>query len=131
MERSTRQRRAILHALAQSGRPLRPIEILELGQKEVPGLGLTTVYRNIRQMTADGSLVRVYYPGQPALFELPTGKFLPHFICRSCQQVYYFEEEALMFLTIHLLISESRVRKWCFTDIVQTAHSNCPRFLLA
>ncbi|MEK9986309.1 MAG: transcriptional repressor [Opitutae bacterium] len=94
MERSTRQRRAILHALAQSGRPLRPIEILKLGQKEVPGLGLTTVYRNIRQMTADGSLVRVYYPGQPALFELPTGKFLPHFICRSCQQVYYFEEEA-------------------------------------
>ena len=94
MGRNTRQRRAILQALAQAVRPLRPTEILKLGQNDVPGLGLTTVYRNIRQMTAEGSLVRVEYPGQPALFELPSGKFLPHFICRSCRQVYYFDEEA-------------------------------------
>ena len=131
MERSTRQRRAILHALAQSGRPLRPIEILELGQKEVPGLGLTTVYRNIRQMTADGSLVRVYYPGQPALFELPTGKFCPTLSAARASRCITLRRKPLMFLTIHLLISESRVRKWCFTDIVQTAHSNCLRFSLA
>ena len=82
-------------------------------------------------MTADGSLVRVYYPGQPALFELPTGKFLPHFICRSCQQVYYFEEEAPDVPYDPPANFRIESQKWCFTDIVQTAHSNCPRFPLA
>ena len=94
MGRNTRQRRAILQAFAQAGRPLRPCDILELGQKQVFGLGLTTVYRNIRQMTAEGTLVRVEYPGQPARFELPSGKVVPHFICRGCHQVYYFDQEA-------------------------------------
>ena len=93
MVRNTRQRRAILQALAQKGRPLSPAEILKLGQQHVPTLGLTTVYRNIRKMTHEGTLVRVEYPGQSALFELPSGKLLPHFDCRGCRQVYYFDRE--------------------------------------
>ena len=40
MVRNTRQRRAILQALAQKGRPLSPAEILELGQQHVPAATL-------------------------------------------------------------------------------------------
>ena len=94
MVRNTRQRRAILQAIAQASRPLRPAEILKFGQKQVPSLGLTTIYRNIREMVDEGRLVRVEYPGQPPLFELPTGKSLPHFVCRGCRQVFYFDHEA-------------------------------------
>tara|TARA_B100001123_G_scaffold424586_1_gene536344 strand:+ start:409 stop:780 length:372 start_codon:yes stop_codon:yes gene_type:complete len=94
MVRNTRQRRAILQALAHSARPLRVSEILELGQKHVSSLGQTTVYRNLREMLKEGSIIRVEYPGQPPLYELPSGKVLPHFICKGCHQVYYFEHEA-------------------------------------
>ena len=47
MERSTRQRRAVLDALASSGRTLSPPEILELARQDAPGLNLSTVYRQM------------------------------------------------------------------------------------
>ncbi len=69
MERLTRQRRAVLEALACSGRTLSPNEILEMARQLAPGLNLSTVYRQIKALEADSEIVRVELPGQPARFE--------------------------------------------------------------
>jgi hypothetical protein len=45
MERSTRQREAILRTFEAIDRPLSPIEILTSAKKRVPRLGIATVYR--------------------------------------------------------------------------------------
>ncbi|MEO8281502.1 MAG: transcriptional repressor [Ideonella sp.] len=69
MERLTRQRRAVLDALADSGRTLSPTEILEMARNEAPGLNLSTVYRQIKALESDGEIVKVELPGQTARFE--------------------------------------------------------------
>src|SRR5688572_19131816 len=70
MDRNTTQRNAIRHALQETGRPLSPQEILETAQADVPGLGIATVYRTIKSLVAEGWLVPVELPGEPARYEL-------------------------------------------------------------
>lgn len=69
MERHTRQRQAVLDALADSGLALSPTEILTRSQTRVPGLNLSTVYRQIKALQDQAEVVRVDLPGQPARFE--------------------------------------------------------------
>ena len=69
MERQTRQRQAVLDALADSGLALSPTEILSRSQARVPGLNLSTVYRQIKALQDQAEVVRVDLPGQPARFE--------------------------------------------------------------
>lgn len=92
MIRQTRQREAILKALAEAGRPLTVGELHQLATAHCPDVGLRTVYRNIREMVAEGKLVGVDYPGQPLRYEAvsPAGHH-PHFICRACNKVYQLE----------------------------------------
>lgn len=71
MERQTRQRQAILNALRVSGRSLSPTELLELAQRSVPTLSLSTVYRQLKGLQEDGQVATVELPGLPARFELP------------------------------------------------------------
>ena len=54
MERNTRQRSAIRDAIAQAQRPLLPQEVLEAARTEVPGLGIATVYRNLKALVEEG-----------------------------------------------------------------------------
>ncbi len=69
MERETRQRRAVLDALAGSGRTLSPPEILALAQRHAPSLNLSTVYRQVKALSEAGEVVKVQLPGQAARFE--------------------------------------------------------------
>lgn len=69
MERDTRQRRAVLDALAGSGRTLSPPEILGLAQPQAPSLNLSTVYRQVKALEEVGAVVKVQLPGQAARFE--------------------------------------------------------------
>lgn len=62
MERNTRQRKAIQQCLEDAGRPLAPQEILEHAQGLVPGMGLATVYRNIKSMLEAGEIATVSLP---------------------------------------------------------------------
>jgi Fur family ferric uptake transcriptional regulator len=71
MERNTRQRQAVLDALAGSGRTLSPPEILALAQVQAPGLNLSTVYRQVKSLEEAGDVLKVQLPGQPARFEAP------------------------------------------------------------
>jgi len=79
MERLTRQRRAVVDALATSGQALSPPDLQALAKSIVPSLNLSTVYRQIRALEVSGEIVRVELPGQPARFEMAhRGPTAPH-----------------------------------------------------
>ncbi|MEN0019797.1 MAG: transcriptional repressor [Planctomycetota bacterium] len=90
MERSTRQRRAIVAAFQEAGRPLSPNEVLELAGDDVTTLGLSTVYRTLKRLTEDGTLAIVELPGDAARYELAhaAAQHHHHFRCDSCGKVY-------------------------------------------
>ncbi|MFN7887207.1 MAG: Fur family transcriptional regulator [Betaproteobacteria bacterium] len=88
MERNTRQRAAILDALSRAGRPLLPREILQSAQRALPGLGIATVYRNLKALLAEGRLNAVALPAENARFEMSGGRHHHHFQCTRCQRVF-------------------------------------------
>lgn len=92
-ERSTRQRAAIREALASEGRPLTPPEILALAQRHVPGLGIATVYRNIKAMADVGEIAAVSLPGDRLYYELShrAEEHHHHFRCNRCEKVFDIE----------------------------------------
>lgn len=91
MERTTRQGTAIREAISRAHRPLLPQEILEAAQPAVPGLSLATVYRNLRSLVEDGSLLRVDLPGESTRYE-PAGRgHHHHFQCLRCHLVFEVE----------------------------------------
>ncbi|MFM2055029.1 MAG: hypothetical protein RL456_3066 [Pseudomonadota bacterium] len=95
-ERQTRQRDALLAALRGSARALTPAELCELGQREVPTLNLSTVYRQIGALVEAGEVVRVDLPGQSARYEAAcrhrhaddAGHHHHHFHCTACDRVF-------------------------------------------
>ncbi len=70
MERHTKQRQAVLDALARSGQALSPPDLLAQARSSVPSLNLSTVYRQVKGLQDAGRVVRVELPGQPARFEM-------------------------------------------------------------
>ena len=88
MERNTRQRSAIRDAIAQAQRPLLPQEVLEAARTEVPGLGIATVYRNLKALVEEGELQVVNLPGENPRFEVVGHRHHHHFQCRQCQRVF-------------------------------------------
>lgn len=96
MERHTRQRQALIDALAHSGHALSPPEILERAQAAVPSLNLSTVYRQIKALHDARQIVRVDLPGRPARFEAlcheaqaaKRGHHHHYFHCSDCDRVY-------------------------------------------
>ena len=90
--RRTPQRRAIRRAFGAAGRPLAPEECLALARREVPRLGLATVYRNIRRLVAEGRLRPVELPGAPARYEIPRADHHHHFHCRACDGVFEVDD---------------------------------------
>lgn len=91
MERRTRQRRAIWSAFETAARPLGPQEILGLARQEVPGLGMATVYRNIRTLVGEGRLRVVELPGAADRYEVAGKEHHHHFHCRLCDGVFEVE----------------------------------------
>ncbi len=68
MERSTRQRSAIRAAIDAAQRPLSPQEVLAASQAAVAGLGLATVYRNLKLLVEAGEIQQVTLPGDMGVF---------------------------------------------------------------
>lgn len=88
MERNTRQRDAIRDALAAARRPLLPQEILVAAQPVAPGLGLATVYRNLKALTDAGAVSTVQIPGESPRYEIAGHQHHHHFQCRGCGRVF-------------------------------------------
>lgn len=88
MERNTRQRNAIRDAIHHAARPLLPQEVLYAAQQGVPGLGMATVYRNLKALVEEGELQAVNLPGENPRFEAVGQAHHHHFQCRQCQRVF-------------------------------------------
>ncbi|QTW19998.1 Fur family transcriptional regulator [Comamonas kerstersii] len=91
MQRSTKQRAAIDSVLRHIGRPLSPQEILSLAQRQLPSLGIATVYRAIKQMEQEKLIKEVHLPGRPPLYEAGHLDHHHHFQCKVCSKVFDFE----------------------------------------
>jgi Fur family ferric uptake transcriptional regulator len=92
MERNTQQRQAILKAFENAKRPLAVQEILELAQNDCPGLGIATIYRNLKALVAENKLVSIDMPGTVVLYEMPGLHHHHHFSCSGCQKVFDIEK---------------------------------------
>ena len=88
MERNTQQRKAICTVFQDADRPLSPRQVARAAKALTPGVGLATVYRNIKGLLASGWLVAVQMPGEPPLYEMRGHEHHHYFRCRLCEQVF-------------------------------------------
>jgi len=68
--RQTRQREAIRKAFIDADRPLSQEEALAIAKHHHRGLGIATVYRNIKSLVEDGWLIAIDLPGEAPRFEV-------------------------------------------------------------
>jgi len=88
MSRDTQQRDAIRNAFSDAKRPLSVNEILNLAKKQVAGIGIATVYRNLKALQKGNWIVQVDVPGQPPRWELSPKKHHHHFLCDCCDKLF-------------------------------------------
>lgn len=88
MVRSTRQREAIRQVFGAGQPPLTASEILALARRQVPQLGIATVYRAVKALLKDGTLASVELPGEVTRYELANKQHHHYFRCRGCGRVY-------------------------------------------
>lgn len=77
--------------------------MLPAAQSYVPGLGIATVYRNVKALVQDGWLESVALPGEPPRYEVAGKQHHHHFRCRTCDRVFEIDG--------------------CFTNLVQLTPS--------
>jgi Fur family ferric uptake transcriptional regulator len=88
MQRQTSQRAAIESSLQEARRPLSLDELLQAARLDAPGLGIATVYRNLKRLVEEGAVVPVMLPDEPARYELAGKGHHHHFRCRQCNRVF-------------------------------------------
>lgn len=88
IRRNTRQKSSIRRVFESIDRPLSPQEVLALAQREVKGLGIATVYRNLKALQEEGTLNSVNLPGGAVLFETAGKAHHHHFQCDYCHRVF-------------------------------------------
>jgi Fur family ferric uptake transcriptional regulator len=86
--RNTKQRDAVRSAFEETDRPLSPEEVLEIAIRSVPGLGIATVYRNIKGLLEDGWLTTVALIGDVPRYEKSGKHHHHHFHCVTCNKVF-------------------------------------------
>ena len=59
-----------------------------MAQQNISGLGIATVYRNLKMLNEDGWLQAVELPGEPTRYELAHLDHHHHFQCDTCGRVY-------------------------------------------
>ncbi len=82
----TKQRAAILQAMAESHRHLNAEEIFNKAKQLLPSLALGTVYRNLNAMCDEGEIFRILVPGQPDRYDKNPVKH-EHTYCRRCGEL--------------------------------------------
>ena len=92
MQRETRQRRTIRRILEEAGHPLSPKEVLDAAQRTVKGLGIATVYRNLRTLQDDGWIAVVEVPGDSLRYEVAGKDHHHHFLCRDCDKLFEVDD---------------------------------------
>jgi len=88
--RLTRQRRAVLDAVAEASSSVSPVQVFDAARLRCPELGLTTVYRTLEILGEIGALRRVHGHRHCEAF-VPAGAAHGHtVVCSSCGRVTEF-----------------------------------------
>jgi Fur family transcriptional regulator, ferric uptake regulator len=87
-QRQTRQRDSIYRVIQDAQGPLTVPEILERAQRELPGLGVATVYRTLNLLQDADQVRTVILPSGETRYELSSLGHHHHFQCRVCEEVY-------------------------------------------
>jgi len=85
---TTQQKLVLNRVIEASERPLTAYEILAEAQKELPNLGIATVYRSLRQFQADGQVRLVEIPGATPHYESAARHHHHFFLCQLCQRLF-------------------------------------------
>lgn len=86
--RSTRQRNVICQIFADFPGPLRADEVAVEARRQLPGIGVATVYRTIKLLAEEGWLQQVHLPGEVARFERTDATHHHFFKCTMCQKIF-------------------------------------------
>jgi Fur family transcriptional regulator, ferric uptake regulator len=90
--RLTRQRKAVLDAVAEASSSVSPLQVFDAARVRCPELGLTTVYRTLEVLSEIGALRRVHGPDHCEAF-VPAGAAHGHtVVCRRCGSVQEFTD---------------------------------------
>ncbi len=90
--RLTRQRRAVLDAVAAAPTGLSPVQVYDTARRDCPELGLTTVYRTLDLLAAIGVLRRVHGTAHCEAF-VPAGAAHGHtVVCEACGSAAEFTD---------------------------------------
>jgi Fur family ferric uptake transcriptional regulator len=85
--RQTQQRKVIETILEQTERPLSPNELLSQAQQTIPGLGIATVFRALKELVADGLVHTVHIADETPRYEGARAHH-HHFKCVECGTVF-------------------------------------------
>ena len=88
MSYETRQKVVLNSVFERAKRPLTPGEICEAARKELPSLGIATVYRAIRQFVSEGRVRAVEVPGAAPHYEGVTTHHHHFFLCQQCKRLF-------------------------------------------
>lgn len=91
--KNTRQRQLLLELLQNAGRSLTAEEIFEDAGIRSARLALSTIYRNLEQLSSRGILTKTLFPDGLARYEL-TGEHVHHhyLVCTRCHKRQTFDE---------------------------------------
>jgi Fur family ferric uptake transcriptional regulator len=85
---ATQQKLTLTSVIMKAERPLTPAEICRAGKKEIPSLGIATVYRALKQLVAGGQVRLVAIPGASPHYECTARHHHHFFFCQHCHQLY-------------------------------------------
>ena len=87
-QRNTRQRDVILDVIRSARGPLAVSGILPRAAKQIPGIGIATVYRTIKLLLEQGRISAVILPTGETRYEVHGLSHHHHFQCTACGQVF-------------------------------------------
>lgn len=87
-QRQTRQRDAIFQVIEETSGPLAVEEIHQRAKKNLPKLGIATVYRALKLMLESRQIQQVNMPSGETRYESAHLGHHDHFQCRLCHKVF-------------------------------------------
>ena len=100
--RQTKQKTMILEIIRQDSRPLTADQILACARETLPALALTTVYRNLEQLTSQQVISRLIHPDGVTRYRM-AGELHNHdMICLDCAKVVEISQCPLDCLTLQI-----------------------------
>ena len=91
VKRNTKQKDAVKSVFKEHHCPLGTPEIHDLVKKKVPGVGIATIYRSVKELLTEKYIVEVELPGEASRYELAGKGHHHHFCCTVCDKVFEIE----------------------------------------